>query len=68
MTETDTKTQRDRERDRETKKKRRRKRINKTEEQQSKHILVLQKLLFPIFAHQGFVKACPAGWIPTTRD
>ena len=41
---------------------------NKTEEQQSKHILVLQKLLFLIFAHQNFVKACPAGWIPTTRD
>ena len=25
-----------------------------------------QKLLFQIFAHEGFVKACPVGWIPTT--
>ena len=27
---------------------------------------VLQKLLIQIFAHEGFVKACPVGWIPTT--
>ena len=25
------------------------------------------KSLFQIFAHEGFVKACPVGWIPTTR-
>ena len=27
----------------------------------------LKKLLFQTFAHAGFVKACPVGWIPTTR-
>ena len=27
----------------------------------------LKKLLFQMFAHEGFVKACPVGWIPTTR-
>ena len=30
-----------------------------TVEQQSKHVLVLQKLLIQLFAHEGFVKACP---------
>ena len=27
-----------------------------------------EKLLFKIFAHEGFVKACPVGWIPTIYD
>ena len=35
-------------------------------EQQSKHVLVLQKLLIQIFAREGFVNACPGGWIPRT--
>ena len=37
-------------------------------EQQSKHALVLQRLLIQIFTHEGFVKACPIGWIPLTHN
>ena len=38
-----------------------------TEQRQSKHVLVL-KLLNQIFAHEGFVKACPVGWIHRERE
>ena len=37
-----------------------------TEQRQSRHVLVL-KLLNQIFAHEGFVKACPVGWIHRER-
>ena len=45
-------------------------------EQQSKHALIpiynknkkQTNFYFQIFAHEGFVTACPVGWIPTTYE
>ena len=58
MRETDRQT--DRQTDREAEAQRERDR-----ESVSKHVLVSQKLLIQISAHEGFVMACP-DWVPTT--